>query len=234
MARKQCKEVQKSKERKEKFIHYNTLDLQLSNDQIEARQTILNNSITILLGMAGSGKTMVACYTALKALFDGDIEKIIITRPMISNEDMGFLPGMVEEKYTPWLKPIFQNFSKMYDISQINGIMNSSSKRIEMLPLQFTRGITYDNAYVIIDEAQNLTTPQIKMCMTRIGQGSKIIFCGDLTQNDLRKKQDSGLSFIVNNKFHEKIQGLDLYVLTTEHREQIIIDILKEFEELNY
>lgn len=235
-ANRTCKDTKQLKAaKKEKFVEANrqifiSSNIKLSNDQIEAQQYILNNDITVLIGMAGSGKTFTACYTALKQLCDNEVEKVIITRPMIGTEDMGFLSGDMNEKYDPWIQPIIQNFNKAFIPSQISGMR--AAGKISILPLQFTRGMTYDNSIVIIDEAQNLTFNQLRMVTTRIGEDSKIILCGDLSQIDLKKKSDSGLRTVVENRFDEKIQGFIIYELSTEHRKQIIIELIREFENI--
>lgn len=232
-AKKVCRSGKEKKIKKEKFSekniqNFSNNDFNPDNDQIEALQFIENSDITILIGKAGSGKTACACYSAINAYLNNKTRKIIITRPMVGTEDMGFLPNGIEEKYKPWIMPIIQNFSKMYNPQNIQGMLKSES--LQMLPLQFTRGITYDDAYVIIDEAQNVTIGQMKMILTRLGENSKLLICGDPTQIDLRKKHESGLKFLVDNKFHEKIKNFSLYELTREHRKQIIVDILKQFE----
>ena len=204
------------------------LNFKLDNEQIEVRQEILNNDITVLIGKAGSGKTAVACYTALKMLLDGKVEKIIVCRPMISNEEMGYLKGGLEEKYLPWCIPMLQNFNKMYNAKSIEYFMNKGI--IEMLPLQFTRGVTYDNACMILDEAQNTTPQQLKMVMTRIGKESKIIITGDCDQIDLKKNSDSGLLKIKDFN----LSNFKVIELQNEHRKQIVIDILKAFKEIGY
>lgn len=202
------------------------LSFHLDNEQIATRQQILKNKITVLIGKAGSGKTAVACYTALKLLFDGDVEKIIVCRPMISNEQMGFLSGSMKDKFTPWITPMIQNFNKMSNPKMIEYFINKGI--IEMLPLQFTRGITYDKACMILDEAQNTTAQQIKMIMSRIGKESKIIITGDCDQIDLRKTSDSGLLKIKDFSF----PNFEAIELQNEHRDQIVIDVLNAFKEI--
>lgn len=200
-----------------------TSTFQLNNEQIQAQQELLQNDITILIGHAGSGKTALACHTALRLFDKGKIGKIIITRPTIGTEDIGFLPGGLEDKYTPFVMPIITNMKKMMNPKRID--MMIKNKQIEMLPLQYVRGITYERTAVIIDEAQNLTIPQLKMCMTRIGTDSKIFICGDTDQIDLRKSTDSGLIRV--SRF--EINGLACITLTSEHRKQIVVDLLKAF-----
>jgi phosphate starvation-inducible PhoH-like protein len=200
----------------------------LDNEQIQVRQDILKNDITVLIGKAGSGKTAVACYTALKMLLDGEVEKIIVCRPMISNEEMGYLRGRLEEKYLPWCIPMIQNFNKMCNPKTIEYLMSKGI--IEMLPLQFTRGVTYDNACMILDESQNTTPQQLKMVMSRIGKESKIIITGDCDQIDLKKNSDSGLLKIKDFN----LPNFAVIELQNEHRKQIVIDILKAFKEIGY
>lgn len=195
----------------------------LNNEQISAQQQMFQNDIAILIGHAGSGKTALACHTALRLFNKGSVDKIIITRPTIGTEDIGFLPGGLEEKYTPFVMPIITNFKKMAPPKKVDLMLKN--KQIEMLPLQYVRGITYERTVVIIDEAQNLTIPQLKMCMTRIGTDSKIFICGDTDQIDLKKEKDSGL--IKVSRFD--IENLVTVQLESEHRKQIVIDLLKCF-----
>lgn len=196
----------------------------LNNEQITAQQQMLQNDIAILIGHAGSGKTALACHTALRLFNKGAVEKIIITRPTIGTEDIGFLPGGLEEKYTPFVMPIITNIKKMTHPKKVDFMLKN--KQIEMLPLQYVRGITYERTAVIIDEAQNLTLPQLKMCMTRIGVDSKIFICGDTDQIDLKKEKDSGL--IKVSRFN--VDGLVSIQLHSEHRKQIVIDLLQCFD----
>jgi len=204
------------------------LNFKLDNEQIEARQEILKNDITVLIGKAGSGKTAVACYTALKMLLDGKVEKIIVCRPMVSNEEMGYLRGGLEDKFLPWCIPMIQNFNKMLNPKTIEYFINKGI--IEMLPLQFTRGVTYDNACMILDESQNTTCQQLRMVMSRIGKESRIIITGDCDQIDLKKNSDSGLLKIKDFN----LPNFKVIELQNEHRKQIVIDILKAFKEIGY
>lgn len=144
------RENEKSKQLKEQQYEKIRETIKLANDQVEATEYIKENDITILLGKAGSGKTLLSCYVAIQSLLKREVSKIILTRPQVGTEDMGFIKGGIAEKYDPWLAPLYQNFGKILNEGQLKGLM--TSKRIEMLPLQFTRGITYDDAYVIIDE----------------------------------------------------------------------------------
>lgn len=221
------------KQKKDKFLNQNDYEekrllLQLDNEQIEARQKILENNISVLIGKAGSGKTALACFTALKLYLDGKVDQIIVTRPMVSSEDLGSLPGSLCEKYAPWIIPLVQNFQKIHNPSEIKYMLEKEV--IQMMPLQFTRGITYDHACVIVDEAQNCTTNQLKMVMSRVGEGSTLILTGDLDQIDLKKPSDSGLMKIKDFD----VEGFTLIELYNEHRSKIVIDILEAFKKIGY
>ena len=224
----ESKKTVRTKKPKFEQTNLNDLKFKLSNDQIDAIELIKENDITVLVGKAGTGKTACACYAALFAYNHGEIDKIMLTRPMVGTEDMGFLPGGLGEKYTPWLEPIYSNFGKMFNKHTIEGMIRNEI--IEMKPLQFVRGITFENAYVIIDEFQNINIGQTKLILSRIGQGSKIILCGDTDQIDLKKKTDSGLRFLVEKGF-DTIDGFGICEMTEEHRKKIVIDILEKFSD---
>lgn len=157
---------------------------------------IQTKDITLVTGPAGTGKTYVAAGIAAEMLSDKQIDKIIITRPMVScGEDMGFLPGEKEEKYAPWVAPIMDVLEERLGKSYVEYLIKS--KRIITSPLQFMRGSSLRDAFIICDEAQNITPEQMKMFLTRIGEGSKMVIDGDMKQSDLVDKrgikQTSGL-----------------------------------------
>ena len=163
--------------------------LQLNEEQKEAKAKILENTLTLLAGKAGSGKTMLACQIALDGLFRKEYEKIIITRPTVSKEDIGFLPGDLREKMDPWVQPIYQNMYALYNKDKIEKCIEEG--QIEIVPVSFMRGRTFLDSCVIVDEAQNVTHSQMEMIVTRIGLRSKMIICGDDHQVDLKARQDS-------------------------------------------
>jgi phosphate starvation-inducible PhoH-like protein len=127
----------------------------LNEEQKLAKETILNNTITLLAGKAGSGKTMLACQVALDGLFRRHYEKIIITRPTVSKEEIGFLPGDLHQKMDPWVQPIYQNMYLLYGKDKIDPYIQSG--QIEIVPVSFMRGRTFLDSCVIVDEAQNVT-----------------------------------------------------------------------------
>lgn len=149
-------------------------------------------TIVFATGPAGTGKTMLAVLAAVKALKEGDAERIIITRPAVGvdDEQHGFLPGTIEEKMAPWTKPIFDVMRDYYNAKQIQTMIQEGV--IEISPLAFMRGRTFKNAWVIADEMQNATPNQMKMLLTRIGENSRMVVTGDIAQTD-RKEHENGL-----------------------------------------
>ena len=164
--------------------------LQLNEEQKLAKQTILDNTITLLGGGAGSGKTLLACNVALDGLLRRMYDKIIITRPTVSKEEIGFLPGDLREKMDPWVQPIYQNLFTLYDKVKVEKLI--ADGKIEIVPVSFMRGRTFLDSCVIVDEAQNVTHEEMEMSTKRLGLRSKMMICGDDHQIDLKKKADSG------------------------------------------
>lgn len=200
--------------------------ISLNDEQKEAKQIILDNPVTVLKGMAGSGKTLVAVQTALDLLFTKEVEKIIITRPTVAKEDIGFLPGDIKEKMDPWLAPIYHNLYLLYDKTKIDREVEEG--RIEILPFAFMRGRTFVDTFVIVDEAQNVTHTQMEMVLGRLGKGSRIAICGDIAQIDLKNKKETGFSFL--NRLEEQVKGVRVVALKQNHRHDIVEPILKVYE----
>jgi len=196
--------------------------VQLNEEQKIAKQIVLDNTLTMLAGSAGSGKTFLACQIALDGLFSRRYEKIIITRPTVSKEDIGFLPGNLREKMDPWLQPIYENMYSLYDKDKITKYL--ADDQIKIVPLSFMRGNTFLNSMVIVDEAQNVTHNQMEMIVTRIGLNSKMIVCGDKKQVDLKRRTDSGFNFLYKAADH--INGLASVTLTTNHRSPIVEELI--------
>ena len=159
----------------------------LSEEQKSAKQAMLHHPYNFIVGKAGSGKTLLACQVALDMFFKRMINKIIITRPTVSTEDNGFLPGSEKEKMEPWLVPIRSNMRKVYNKPLILEKMEKDES-IELVSLAHFRGRTFENSVVIVDEFQNLTRSQLRMALGRLGKGSTMIFCGDNQQIDLKDK----------------------------------------------
>jgi phosphate starvation-inducible PhoH-like protein len=204
-----------------------TFKLTLNEEQKLAKQVILDTPVTLLRGMAGSGKTLVACQVALDLVFKKDAERIIITRPTVAKEEIGFLPGDLKEKMDPWLAPIYANLYMLYDKAKIDKMIQDN--QIEIVPFAFMRGRTFPDAVVIVDECQNITHGQTEMILGRLGKGGKMIFCGDITQTDLKNRKDSGIGFFT--RLEENIKGVKIFTLKTNHRHEIVEPILKLYSE---
>lgn len=225
-------EIIDSKTKKRKPKTSVQMDVQLNEEQKEATKILMDNDIIILFGKAGSGKTLLSANYALKSFFNSDINRIYITRPTVSKEEIGFLPGTLESKLDPWLQPIYENFKTAYGSTEAK--KNKLKKMIEdedikIQPVAFMRGITITDSILICDEAQNITKEQIKMIITRIGKGGKIIFSGDIAQIDLKKKQDSGLGYLI--RIGQGIEGFSTVELTSNHRHPILDEFIKRFDE---
>ena len=199
----------------------------LNEEQKAAKEEILNNTLTILAGRAGSGKTLLACQIALDGLLRRHFEKIIITRPTVSREEIGFLPGDLREKMDPWVQPIYQNMYSLYDKEKVEALINDG--KIEIVPLAFMRGRTFLDSCIIVDEAQNVTHEQMEMIATRIGLRSKMIVCGDDYQVDLKSRRDSGFRFLYTAG--RKIKNMCSITLIKNHRDPIVDDLITLYEE---
>ena len=167
-------------------------------------ETIKRNSVTLGIGPAGTGKTYLAVVMAVAALRNKEVKRIILTRPAVeAGERLGFLPGDLQSKVDPYLTPLYD---ALYEIMGAESFMKNMEKGlIEVAPLAYMRGRTLDNAYIVLDEAQNTTPAQMKMFLTRIGFGSKAIITGDLSQKDLAPNEKSGLEVALSvlNKIDE-------------------------------
>ena len=201
--------------------------LQLNEEQKRAKEEVLNSTLTILAGRAGSGKTLLAVQIALDGLLRRHYEKIIITRPTVSKEEIGFLPGDLREKMDPWIQPIYQNMFALYDKVKVEKLIEDG--KIEIVPLAFMRGRTFLDSCIIVDEAQNVTHEQMQMIVTRIGLRSKMIICGDDHQVDLKSKRDSGFRFLYAGA--RKIKNMVGISLMTNHRDPIVESLIDLYDE---
>tara|TARA_R110000796_G_scaffold35845_3_gene91979 strand:- start:1397 stop:2131 length:735 start_codon:yes stop_codon:yes gene_type:complete len=201
--------------------------LQLNEEQKTSKATILENTITLLAGQAGSGKTLLACNIALDGLFRRIYDKVIITRPTVSKEEIGFLPGDMREKMDPWVQPIYQNMYLLYDKVKIEKCIQDGD--IEIVPVSFMRGRTFLNSLIIVDEAQNVTHEQMEMIVTRIGKNSKMVVCGDTFQVDLKNKSDSGFKFLYNAA--KRIKNMESITLQTNNRDDIVEDLVNYYND---
>ena len=165
------------------------------------------NSIVFAIGPAGTGKTLLAVQNGIKLFQDGLVDKIVVTRPAVSvDEDLGFLPGDLNEKMAPWTRPIFDVFAEYYKQADIKKMLEEGV--IEISPLAYMRGRTFKNAYIVADEMQNATVNQMKMLLTRLGEGSKMVVTGDLAQAD--RLSDNGLIDFCNLLANKRLKHIDI------------------------
>ncbi len=189
-----------------------------------------NPAIVLAVGPAGTGKTMIACHIGLRKLVNEEITKLILTRPAVSVEEQhGFLPGTLEEKMEPWLKPIYDIMYQYFSVTKVQQLIKNQV--IEICPLAYMRGRTFENAWIIADEAQNMTPNQMLMLLTRIGHKSKMIITGDINQHD-RGFEVNGLSDLIKRMRYYKETKIGMVEFTDAdvERHPIIRSILKLYK----
>ncbi len=187
------------------------------------------NDMVFVVGPAGTGKTYTAVALAVKALKNKQIKRIILTRPAVeAGENLGFLPGDLRDKLDPYLQPLYDALWDMMPMQKLMTMMED--KVIEIAPLAFMRGRTLDNAYVILDEAQNATSSQLKMFLTRMGKNAKFFITGDITQIDLPKNQQSGL--ILADRILRGVKGIDFIYMDNKDvvRHHLVTKIISRYE----
>ena len=206
---------------------FNTI--KFTDSQLKFFRSISDNFLTVCTGPAGTAKTFVACYAALDLIKKGEQKRIILARPAVeSGENLGFLPGSVDEKIAPYMEGYTSNMEKILKSKEKIKLM-IDKKIIDMQPLAFMRSRTFDDSILILDEAQNADLRQIMLVVTRMGQNSKIIICGDTSQIDLRNRKDSGLDFM--NTLAARIGGVNVIQLKKNHRHPIVPEILDVYKE---
>ncbi len=187
------------------------------------------NDMVFVVGPAGTGKTYTAVALAVKALKNKQIKRSILTRPAVeAGENLGFLPGDLRDKLDPYLQPLYAALWEMMPMQKLMPLMED--KVIEIAPLAFMRGRTLDNAYVILDEAQNATSSQLKMFLTRMGKNAKFFITGDITQIDLPKNQQSGL--ILADRILNGVKGIDFIYMENKDvvRHHLVTKIITRYE----
>jgi phosphate starvation-inducible PhoH-like protein len=200
-----------------------------TDGQIRYINAIKNNDLTFCIGPAGTGKTYLAVSLALSTLKHGDLKKIILARPAVeAGEKLGFLPGDIQAKVNPYLRPLYDALADMIDTGQVKKYIEN--ELIEILPLAFMRGRTLNNSFIILDEAQNCTVKQMKTFLTRFGIKTKVVVTGDITQVDLPSGDKSGLIDVQERL--KGVKGVDFVYLTREDivRHRLVRDIVEAYD----
>ena len=190
---------------------------------------IKNNTVVFGVGPAGTGKTYLAVCLAVQAMKQKQVDKIILTRPAVeAGEKLGFLPGDLQTKVDPYLRPLYDALQEMLGLETYTKLMERGS--IEIAPLAYMRGRTLSNAFIILDEAQNTTVEQMKMFLTRLGDGSKMVITGDVTQVDLPEGKKSGL--VQSTRILRGIEGIRIINLTAKDvvRNPLVMNIVRAYE----
>ena len=193
---------------------------------------LLTSRVPVVVGTgpAGTGKTMLACNAASKALVTGRVERLILTRPAVSvDEQHGYLPGNLDDKMEPWTRPLFDSLYRFIHPKKVKDMMYD--RQIEICPLAYMRGRTFDNAWVIGDEMQNSTPSQMKMLLTRIGEDSKMVVIGDMDQHE-RGFEDNGLRDLVQ-RLDDNLEDIARISFSQDDvvRNEVIKQILKMYKE---
>lgn len=219
------------KEKTENVIHYGRKGAIQSRTvgQTEYINCVRENDIVFSIGPAGTGKTYIAVAFAVAALESHQVDRIVLSRPAVeAGENLGFLPGDLQDKIDPYLTPLYDALGDMLLQTKLKPLL--AKKIIEVIPLAYMRGRTLNNAFLILDEAQNATAMQMKMFLTRLGVNSKAIITGDVTQIDLPRNVNSGLVQVA--KILQKIDGIGFATLTETDvvRHQLVREIIKAYE----
>ena len=223
-------QLYEEKKREKEIYLPKTLNQQTYVDYMKNR----NVSVVFGVGPAGSGKTLFACSSAIQELKQGYVDRIIITRPIISvDEELGYLPGSIEQKMNPWTRPIFDIFSEFVSFFEMKHMIDNGI--IEISPLAFMRGRTFKRCFIIADEMQNSSPKQMKMLLTRLGDDSRMVVTGDLKQSD--RSNDNGLYDFIN-RFQKSSTNFNSiqYVELNDHdiqRSAVVSSILKIYDDKN-
>jgi phosphate starvation-inducible PhoH-like protein len=209
--------------------HYGELVKPRTDNQKKYVDAILANDLVVGVGPAGTGKTYLAAVCALRALRAGEVKRIILTRPIVeAGEKLGYLPGDIAEKVNPYLRPLYDAFHALLGPEKFRALR--ADEIIETVPLAYMRGRTLENAFIILDEAQNTLPEQMKMFLTRMGMGSRMVVTGDVTQIDLQEKDRSGL--VLARGILKKVAGVKFVNFSAKDvaRHPLVKDILNAYD----
>jgi len=216
-------EKESKQQQKKVFKNEIKYQIQLNDEQKEAKRLIIDNQIVIVTGRAGCGKSLVSAQTALDFVFKKEYDNIFVTRAAVEvGHSLGFLPGSLNEKFDPYLEAFQENLIKCYDKVKIEQLIND--EKIKALPVQFIRGKTVDDV-LVVEEAQNLTKAEMLAIITRLGKNGRIIINGDLEQTDIRNAGDNGLRYII--ELSKKISEIKYIKLKHNHRSDLVGKILE-------
>lgn len=213
------------------FTHSNPIRVKTPT-QIEYYKAVKKNDIVFAIGPAGTGKTYLAVAMAIAALKNREVSRIILARPAVeAGESLGFLPGDLSQKVDPYLRPLYDALAEMLTLEKLKAYVERGT--VEVAPLAYMRGRTLNNSFIILDEAQNATTMQMKMFLTRLGNGSKAIVTGDVTQIDLPYNQTSGLVQI--QQVLSGIEGINFVYFNKGDvvRHRLVREIIDAYEKFN-
>jgi len=227
------KYAQKEKRKVPSRTHYQLKVLKpKTKNQHKYLQTLLDADLPInfAVGPAGTGKTALCVYAAAKALYDGTVHQVVLTRPVVEagGENLGFLPGTLEDKIDPYMQPLYDAFKQCFSKNTVKDLI--SEGKIKVAPIAYMRGITFKKSFVILDEAQNATREQVKLVLTRLGYGSKIVVTGDIGQSDLSDNQ-SGLAFWANLLVDEPYVSVAELTHADNQRIPEVAALLRKYEE---
>jgi phosphate starvation-inducible PhoH-like protein len=202
-----------------------------NDNQKKYIRTINHNDICMCHGPAGTGKTHVACGLAVELLKKGAVERICIARPIVgTGKDMGYLPGSIHDKIGPYLIPLFDELSYYLELAKIKEML--ANEVLQIVPLSMMRGRTFNDSFIILDEAQNATIDELKMLLTRIGENSKMVLSGDLQQSDLPRQQQGAFDSVIQAL--RPVSGIGVVALTDADivRHPLIAEIAKRLTRL--
>ena len=224
-------ELSLNKDGRDLIIHYgnNGAIFPKTPGQKDYFEKVKNNDIVFSIGPAGTGKTFLAVTFAVSSLENDEVDRIVLCRPAVeAGESLGFLPGDLKDKVDPYLAPLYDSLNVLYEKNKLKYLLES--KTIEIAPLAYMRGRTLDRAYIILDEAQNTTSMQMKMFLTRLGVSSKAIVTGDITQIDLKKNIESGLTHITQKL--KNIKGIGFIKLEKADiiRHPLVMKIIEAYD----